>query len=214
LRESVEGLGARFIKAELDVSSGLSGVVRSAKSISGIPDPVAVINACGLSARRFLPEAEASLLYPIRGQTVLVKGEAASSRAFSPASLGKEGCYVIPRPGSGTTILGGLKDAGSYEEKVDSELTGRILERVKRWKLAEELRMGEGGEFEVISEQVGWRPGRKGGPRVEVDGEGRIEGVWVVHAYGHSGGGYQGSVGSAEKVVRLVGGLVGAGSKL
>jgi D-amino-acid oxidase len=214
LRESVEGLGARFIKTELDVSSGLSGVVRSAKSISGIPNPVAVINACGLSARRFLPEAEASLLYPIRGQTVLVKGEAASSRAFSPASLGKEGCYVIPRPGSGTTILGGLKDAGSYEERVDPDLTKRILERIKRWEMAEELRTGEEGEFEVISEQVGWRPGRKGGPRVEVDGEGRIEGVWVVHAYGHSGGGYQGSVGSAENVVRLVGGLVRAGSKL
>jgi hypothetical protein len=36
----------------------------------------------------------------------------------------------------------------------------------------------------------------------------------VSPAYGLSGGGYQGSVGSAEKVVRLVGGLVRAGGKL
>lgn len=50
--------------------------------------------------------------------------------------------------------------------------------------------------------QVGLRPGRKGGVRVEreVLGSGRR----VVHAYGHAGAGYQNSVGCARKVVSLV----------
>ena len=59
------------------------------------------------------------------------------------------------------------------------------------------------GDFEVLSIQVGRRPGRKGGPRVELEKE-RVKGVRVVYAYGHDGAGYQNSVGSAEKVVRLL----------
>lgn len=93
---------------------------------------------------------------------------------------------------------------GSWEKEIDEELSARILRRVAEWKLAEELRTGDDGGFEVLSTQVGFRPGRKGGPRVEIEVGGKVEGVWVVHAYGHGGAGYQNSVGSAEKVVRLV----------
>jgi D-amino-acid oxidase len=61
--------------------------------------------------------------------------------------------------------------------------------------------------------QCGLRPGRKGGPRVEqevLDG-GRVR---VVHAYGHAGAGYQNSVGSARKVVGLVGESVAIAERL
>ena len=70
-----------------------------------------------------------------------------------------------------------------------------------------ELLTGEDGGFEVLSVQCGLRPGRRGGVRVEEEvlkGEGERV-VRVVHAYGHAGAGYQNSVGSARKVVRLVG---------
>ena len=64
-------------------------------------------------------------------------------------------------------------------------------------------------DFEILSSKVGLRPGRKGGPRVEIEGRERINGVWVVHSYGHAGAGYQNSGGCSEKVAKLVGGLVG-----
>jgi glycine/D-amino acid oxidase-like deaminating enzyme len=185
LIEKVREAGTNIIRAKVDVSHGLKGVV----------------------------EAK---LYPIRGQTILVKGEATMDRTYDdfPASSieieKEELTYVIPRPGSGTTIFGGCKQAGNWDSKVDEELNGRMLERIKRWKLAEELRSTEnGGEFEIVSSQVGLRPGRKGGPRVEIEGKKKVEGVWVVHSYGHAGAGYQSSAGCSEKVAKVVNGLVG-----
>jgi len=61
--------------------------------------------------------------------------------------------------------------------------------------------LNESGEFEVLSEQVGLRPARGGGVRVEME---NIDGFVVCHAYGHAGAGYQNSVGSANKVVKLL----------
>ena len=64
-----------------------------------------------------------------------------------------------------------------------------------------ELRTASDGGFEVISEQCGLRPGREGGPRMEVE---VVGGKKVVHAYGHKSSGYQHSVGSARLVVKMV----------
>jgi D-amino-acid oxidase len=213
LHGRVISLGARIIQSPVAVSGGLAGAVRDAKRILLSSDPsitegsiLALVNATGLSARHIVHPDEAAKLYPIRGQTVLVKGEAARARTLVGFPGADDIAYVIPRPGSGTTILGGSKQVGSWDEEVDGVLNERILERVVSEGMAEELRTGPGRGFEVLSYQVGWRPGRKGGPRVEGEGE-KVDGVWVVHAYGHAGGGYQNSVGSAERVVAIIEGL-------
>jgi len=44
----------------------------------------------GLNAKRFLPDQEAEKLFPIRGQTILVKGEAAIARTFTDFEEGDE----------------------------------------------------------------------------------------------------------------------------
>jgi glycine/D-amino acid oxidase-like deaminating enzyme len=220
--EKVREAGTNIIRAKVDVSHGLKGVVEDARRLAMESNKavkedniLALINCTGLAARHFVGAEEAAKLYPIRGQTILVKGEATMDRTYDdfPASSieieKEELTYVIPRPGSGTTIFGGCKQAGNWDSKVDEELNGRMLERIKRWKLAEELRSTEnGGEFEIVSSQVGLRPGRKGGPRVEIEGEKKVEGVWVVHSYGHAGAGYQSSAGCSEKVAEVVNGLV------
>jgi D-amino-acid oxidase len=51
--------------------------------------------------------------------------------------------------------------------------------------------------------------GRAEGPRLEIDGKKRVDGVWVVHSYGHAGAGYQNSGGCSEKVAKLVEELAG-----
>jgi D-amino-acid oxidase len=222
LMEKVREAGTNIIRAKVDVSHGLKGVVEDARRLAMESNKavkedniLALINCTGLAARHFVGAEEAAKLYPIRGQTILVKGEATMDRTYDdfPASSieieKEELTYVIPRPGSGTTIFGGCKQAGNWDSKVDEELNGRMLERIKRWKLAEELRSTEnGGEFEIVSSQAGLRPGRKGGPRVEIEGEKKVEGVWVVHSYGHAGAGYQSSAGCSEKVAEVVNGLV------
>jgi len=67
--------------------------------------------------------------------------------------------------------------------EVDKETSRAILSRGK--VLGPELVEAE-GELEVVSEQVGFRPSREGGPRVELE---EVDGKIVVHSYGHSGAG-------------------------
>lgn len=155
-------------------------------------------------------------VYPIRGQTVTVKGLAKGITTIDttpPSILSKEKgapgiIYILPRPHSSTTILGGTKQAHSYDANPNPQTTAEILEAAKQW--APELLDGK-GEFEVLSEQVGLRPGREKSVRCEIEvfGEGGV----VCHAYGHGGGGFQKSIGCAKKVVRLLGEQFGKGVK-
>ncbi|KAF7891483.1 uncharacterized protein EAF02_001808 [Botrytis sinoallii] len=112
--------------------------------------------------------------------------------------------------------------ANTWNANPDRELSSRIIQRLKDIGWAEDLK-NEKGEIEVLDTYVGFRPGRKGGARVEIEGMGgegdsgrggkgkgkakKIEGVYVIHNYGHGSGGYQCSIGCAEEVVELVRGL-------
>jgi len=165
-----------------------------------LPSPAAVVNATGLMAAAL---AHDDSVYPIRGQTVLVRGEARAVRCRMRADGGGMD-YVIPRPGSGTTILGGTKEVGVYSPVPDGRVAREILEGCRG--LAPELLTDEEGCFEVLSTQVGLRPGRKGGPRMECE---VLDGWRVVHAYGHAGAGYQNSVGVARRVVGMVSQVLG-----
>ena len=74
--------------------------------------------------------------------------------------------------------------------------------------LCPQLTGGRGIEaLSVIRHGVGLRPGREGGTRIEKE---CIDGLPIVHSYGHGGGGYQSSYGCAEEVVRLVDESVGS----
>lgn len=196
LQEKGRLLDVKVIKAKLPTDAGLEKALVAAESISkanGRRTADCFLNASGLGARKLCGDEN---MYPIRGQTVLVKGEAESTRT-------RQGdgyiAYCIPRPGSGSTILGGTKQQGNWSEDVDPDTTREILER--NVTLAPELRTALDGGFEVISVQCGLRPGRTGGPRIEKE---VVGGKKVVHAYGHSSGGYQNSIGSARMVVNLV----------
>lgn len=66
------------------------------------------VNATGLGARELVGDRR---MFPTRGQTVLVRGEAAAART----RVGKGYItYCIPRPGSGMTILGGTKEVRDW----------------------------------------------------------------------------------------------------
>jgi D-amino-acid oxidase len=151
-----------------------------------------IINATGIRAGELCSDSE---VYPTKGQTILVKGEAAMARTRKGDGYI---AYTIPRPGSGTTILGGVNRPNDWTETVDEELHQSILERAK--ELAPEL-LNEHGEFDVIRKNVGFRPSRRGGARVEVEQVGKWK---VVHAYGFGGAGYQNSAGIANEVMDLL----------
>ncbi len=201
IQEKAKTLGVKVIKARIPTESGLASALDEAQRLAlahGRPKADVFLNATGLGAAKLCND---TAMYPIRGQTVLVRGEAIATRTRTGDGYT---AYCIPRPGSGTTILGGTKEAGNWSEATDPETTSKILQRNRIQ--APELLTGPDGGFEVVSVQCGLRPGREGGPRMERE---MIGGKRVVHAYGHSSGGYQNSTGSARLVVQLVGHSVG-----
>lgn len=207
LLETARQLGVQEIRGELPSSSNLTESLRVAEKLVEMhyngqqQDPIsAFVNATGICALEFVPDPD---IYPVRGQTITVAGEAKQITTIeaysSPEGTGTPIMYVLPRPHSNTTILGGTKEVGNWSADPDPKTTDDILRRTREW--APEL-LNEKGEFDILSVQVGLRPARKGGVRVEVE---RLGEYVVCHAYGHAGAGYQNSVGSANKVVRLLG---------
>lgn len=190
------------------------------------PGVKVVINATGLGAKS-LGGVQDSLVIPIRGQTVLIKTDVKdctmdSSDPSSPA-------YIIPRPG-GEAVCGGSYGLGNWDLSVDPELAKRILTRCLQLD-PRISRTGDVSGIEVLRHNVGLRPSRTGGPRVDAErvtlptyslnpfsrtaaasvdhsspaasSASRRTGT-IVNAYGVGPAGYQVSWGVAKEVLGLV----------
>jgi len=176
LLEEVEKNGGRCVQLTLPTDGGFQQAIETArKAVGGNVD--VFINATGLAAGALVGDEN---VFPTRGQTVLVEGEAKMARTRRGKGYI---AYTIPRPDSGTTVLGGVNDAGNWSEEVDAGLSSLILERTK--VLAPEL-LNSKGEHTVLGRQVGFRPSRRGGPRLEFE---EVGGNVVLHCYGHGGAG-------------------------
>ncbi|KAM0326955.1 hypothetical protein ACHAQA_006076 [Verticillium albo-atrum] len=195
------------------------GVVLDRRSITHIrqarisDDVTAVMNCTGLGSLS-LGGVEDKSMYPTRGQTLLVEQPLQPlTRMYfrSPRRVDNDTTYVFQRPMGGGVVLGGCRQDGSWDKEVDPVLA----EDIKRRCCALAPELGRPEDLKIIKQGVGLRPGRKGGPRVEVEvrveGEGAKGGELVVHNYGHSGAGYQASWGSAEHGVRLLEEKLGLG---
>jgi D-amino-acid oxidase len=79
-------------------------------------------------------------------------------------------------------------------------------------KIHPELADGKGIEgLSVIRHSVGLRPYRASGVRLEKE---KIDGLWVVHNYGHAGFGYQASYGCSDAAVKLADEILSVKAKL
>jgi D-amino-acid oxidase len=159
-----------------------------------------VVNCTGLSSRS-LGGVEDQSVYPARGQIVLVRNDPKVMASVSGTDDGgDEATYIMHRAAGGGCILGGSFQQHSWESQPDPSLAIRIMKRCV--ELCPDLTGGKGIEhLSIIRHGVGLRPLRAEGPRVERE---KIDGVDVVHQYGHGGYGYQASYGSAMEAVRLV----------
>jgi hypothetical protein len=129
--------------------------------------------------------------------------------------------YIIPRPGAeGHVVCGGTFNKGNYSTLPSLAEAERILQACYA---LDPLLAGPNGkswrDIEVVAHNVGLRPAREGGVRLELEHR-QVGGaaadlapksratkkraVAVVHAYGPGGTGYQSSVGLAQKAADLV----------
>ncbi|KAF2751516.1 FAD dependent oxidoreductase [Sporormia fimetaria CBS 119925] len=185
----------------------------SLTSLTTLFPHTSLILNCSALGSLHLTDVHDTNVYPTRGQTILIaEPEVPVQRMYirTPKRISPECTYVFPRPLGGGVILGGSREDGNWSGEVDWKLAGEILERCV--ELAPELGSVEEVRERVVSHNVGLRPSRKGGVRVELD---RLHnGVPVVHNYGHSGAGYQSSWGTAYRVLELVKEALGPRAKL
>ncbi|EIN08914.1 D-amino-acid oxidase [Punctularia strigosozonata HHB-11173 SS5] len=207
--------GGTIVKAAVQhisqvISGGAHVFTGPSKRIS---PPEAVVVCAGLGAR-FLGGVEDRDVYPIRGQTVLLRAPWVKfGRTIS--SVDGLWTYIIPRKG-GDVIVGGIKTPDDWYPTPRPDITLDILQRslklapelvppsVRAHKQDPELTVDDLLPL-VIEEGCGLRPARKGGIRLETEWVARgDEKVPVVFNYGHGGYGFQSSWGSASMAVELL----------
>ncbi|KAI9633475.1 D-amino acid oxidase [Dioszegia hungarica] len=176
-----------------------------------------VVNATGLGSRT-LGGVEDEAVEPIRGQIVIVRAPQVKTCVMDSSKSDIDptrSTYIIPRPGPANEVIcGGCYEVGSFERKVDPILSRQILEKCLAHFPALATK-GQGVEgVDVIRHAVGFRPSRRGGPRLEAEEKraGR-KSYTVVHAYGIGPAGYQASWGMAKEVSDIIGQIIVRASK-
>lgn len=169
------------------------------------PDTDVIFNASGAGLLRsggYDPQS-----FTIRGQTLLLNVPNPTTIRYSNATITHQGddglwTFVIKRPavdGVPQYILGGTKQPGDDRVVPREEDTQELLSRARI--LFPDL-MFPDGTFQIVRTNVGFRPARKGGSRVELE---TVPGsrLKIVHAYGFGGMGYETSVGAAQHAIKL-----------
>ncbi|ODQ68062.1 D-amino acid oxidase [Nadsonia fulvescens var. elongata DSM 6958] len=185
--------GVSFKRCTLSHISEANGLHSSGKK------PDLIVNCTGLLAYK-LGGVEDKNVYPIRGQTLLVRNQASKMMECDQVpGYPNELVYIMPRV-EGGTIIGGTFWANDWSSNVDYDLSERMMKRALA--ICPDLIEGNNpSEMDIVRHNVGLRPGRIGGPRLEAE---NISGVGtVIHNYGAGGAGYQSSYGMALKVVGL-----------
>lgn len=178
LKAELDARGVQFIRKE--VSS-----IAEAKRVAGCD---VIVHASGLGASELAGDKD---VLAARGQTIFVESD------FEELVMlqGSQYTYIIPRMYTGGVIVGGVSQEGNLEGEVDENLRSDILERVRK------MSKGRLGPVDLnkasTRDIVAFRPGRKGGYRIEAEGD-------VVHAYGFGSLGYIYGYGAALKVREMV----------
>ena len=184
--KSFEGRGVVLVRRKLKHAEEVFDMVQADFGV----EIQTVVNCSG---RNFDSDPSTKI---IRGQTVLVRQpyHATVTRQHQDGSW----TFLIPRP-EGGTIVGGTKEIGDVESQARPETTIQLLESAVRC-FPDIVPNVE--DFKILKVNVGRRPWRDGGVRVEVEDLGR--GRHVVHGYGLGGRGYELSHGVAEQLCTLV----------
>lgn len=213
-----------WLQSEL-ISRGVTFERRNVRSLDELssmvgPDGI-LVNASSLGSRSIIG-VEDTKLYPIRGQTILVHAPGLQECLLVESGT-EEATYIIPRPGKGqpdTAILGGTFQPRNWDTSLDMQIARGIFDRCAA--LAPCLKSNES---RILKHNVGLRPGREEGPRVELErialplqsthdlmpwngnptsNRDHEQSMLVVHAYGFGPAGFQRSWGAAEEVLELM----------
>ncbi|KAM8952611.1 D-aspartate oxidase [Pelodytes ibericus] len=151
-----------------------------------------LVNCSGIGSRELFGDL---LVYPVKGQVLEV--HAPWIKHFIRDGDGSTYIY----PGINRVTLGGTRDKDDWSLSPDAKRSKEIINRC--CDIEPSLR-----GVTVIREKVGLRPARSA-VRLEKEVFSKNgQQLYVVHNYGHGGGGYSVHIGTAKVATRLVGELI------
>lgn len=146
-----------------------------------------VVNCTGMGARDLVPDPE---LTPVRGQLVVVENPGLTE--FFSEDTGPSPDLLHINPYGDTVVLGGVAQPGQWNHAPDPATATAILARCAQV----EPRLNDA---RVLEHRVGLRPTR---PAVRVEAQ-QLNGVRLIHNYGHGGAGVTLSWGCADEVTAV-----------
>jgi D-amino-acid oxidase len=149
-------------------------------------DGEVVVNCAGLGAARLAGDEG---LVPVLGQHVIVDCPSLDEFVYEGGAATD---WLSVMPHGRRVVVGGVARRGVADLTPDPEITAAILARARAAVPAL-------ADAPVSGVEVGLRPGRRA-PRVEVE---EVDGIRVVHNYGHAGNGVMLSWGCAADAARL-----------
>lgn len=191
--------GGTTVQQNLSSLTEIPGALSDALSTSQTDNTMLIVNCSGIGFQD-RPDPDMKV---IRGQTALVRQN--FDRTLTRQCAGGTWSFLIPRPLGGGTIVGGTKQIGDLDTEARPEERKALLENASRY-FPEFVSRPE--DFDVVCDNVGRRPWRQGGLRIQterLDSLSGSDGATVVHVYGAGGRGYELSWGAAEEALRLVG---------
>jgi D-amino-acid oxidase len=163
---------------------------REVTSFADITGFDVIVNCAALGNRELSSDTD---VHPVRGQIIRIKKPDIGEDIIHLNSQVLP-TYIVPR--SGDCLLGGTYQTDDWNLDVDKKIAEEILERTKT--LLPAL-----GQVEILEHKVGLRPGRS---RVRLELE-DINGVPVIHNYGHGSIGHTLSWGCAREIAAIVGSI-------
>lgn len=148
------------------------------------------------------------LCYPIRGQTLLLRVPETCQylhKTITHQNIEKGlWTFVIPRPLNGGLILGGTKQVRGTDALPIEQDTKDLISRAKIYfpDLFDPADQ-EGESLDIAKINVGFRPARESGSRVELEVLEDRKG-FIIHSYGIGGMGFEASYGMALHALQLV----------
>ncbi|KAJ2545963.1 hypothetical protein IWW35_005220 [Coemansia sp. RSA 1878] len=199
-----KSLGGTVVKKHID------HILDATQYAGSEQDTMVIVNCTGLGSHTLGGVCDQAM-YPSRGQTLLVNAPDAKRTI---TRLGKQFGYIIPR-GNDTVIIGGTTDKNQWKCEPNALITDTIISRALNLeplllpvdaRVLDKDAQVQALKKNIISVNVGLRPMRDGGVRLESESMRTAENgkVVVVHCYGHGGFGYQSSLAYADKVYDLV----------
>lgn len=178
--------------------------------------PSLVVNCTGLNAGKLLREVdpiEQDKVFPVKGQILQIHEDLPFQLIIEELPeedkpLPDQFLNVFPRP-EGGCVVGGLAANGDSSREIDPALSESMLRLMRK-------HIPELTSATVYNTYIAFRPGRKGGVRIDLSEyplEKQVGTLRVVHNYGIAGSGYQSSYGSSLEVCGYAARVFSQGSR-